>query len=232
MTLIERSYSSKIFWPKPLLSLENDGGLLVVVTSWGKPEHGQLVIDEIVKYMTAAKGDVEVTSPFEFMTCYSDLTNHLRISLQIANDILYRGVNRSEYASGVEVLVLAQEDSHVSWAQVGSPHILLHRQNRSIAPLAIQYDHSFEMTIRGGWCPPLASRLLGVEPVCPLSCGEIMIKPEDQLILLSASQIPQALWSWNSGSVDLAKVTSEMVRQDGDQHFWLGLVQNFQRFNL
>ncbi|MBX3041353.1 MAG: hypothetical protein KF789_11660 [Bdellovibrionaceae bacterium] len=223
MRIQERSYSSKIFRPKPYLHAEADGSLLVVATSWGQPEHANLVADEIAKYVTAAKGDVEVTSPFEFLTCLSDQANHLRIGMMIANDILYRGENKAEYVSGVEVLAIARSGEEIAWAQVGAPHLLLRREGRPLVPLATAFDHSFELSLKGGASAPLPSRLLGVEPTSNIVCGDLRAGDKDLLVLLASSMLPQSLWT-AAGPLDLQAVTRHLVQEDPDLPFWLGLV--------
>lgn len=224
MKVTERSYSSKVFRPKPHVHAEADGTLLVIATSWGLPEHAQLAVDEIVKYVTAARGDVEVTSPFEFMTCYSDLANHLRIGMLIANETLYRGQNKSEYVSGVEVLAISKRGHQISWAQVGAPHLLLQREHRPLAPLAVSFDNSFEIGLRGETVAPLPSRLLGVDPSCAIVCGDVHVQDEDQLVLLSSSVLPTSLWT-NPGKLQLGSVSNQMVAESSENPFWLGLVE-------
>lgn len=223
MKLQERSYSSSLFRPKPLVHLEQDGSLLVVATSWGLPEHASLVRDEVVKYVTAARGDVEVTSPFEFMTCLSSEANYLRIALLIANDVLYRGENKAEYVSGVEVLAVSRREKQIAWAQVGAPHLLLRRPSRPLVPLATSFDHSFEVSLQGKREAPLPSRLLGVDPSCNIVSGDLAVGSEDLLVLLSSSLLPGSLWT-EPGPYDLGNLTSSMVKESAESPFWLGLV--------
>lgn len=223
MKIQERSYSSKIFRPKPHLHLDSDGQLLVVATSWGQQEHAAMVSDEIVKYVTAAREDVEVTSPFEFLTSLSPLANNLRIATLIANDVLYRGENRTEYVSGIEILTIARVGRQVAWAQVGSPHILFKRSERPLVPLAPSYDHSFEISLRGGVAAPLPSRLLGVDPTCNVVCGDLNTSAEDLFVLLSSSNLPTSLWQ-TQGPFDLQGITQRMVAENSDEPFWLGIL--------
>lgn len=223
MKLQERSYSSKVFRPKPHIHVEGDGQLLVIATSWGQPEHAALVADEIAKYVTAARGDVEVTSPFEFLTCLSSEANHLRIGMLIANDVLYRGENKAEYVSGVEVLALSRKESQIAWAQVGAPHLMIRRPGRPLTPLATSFDHSFELTLKGQRPSPLPSRLLGVDPSCNIACGDLLAGQDDLLVLLSSSGMPSSLWT-APGPFDLQNLTSHLIRDDADAPFWLGLI--------
>lgn len=223
MKVLERSYSTKTFRPKPHLVSEADGSLLVIATSWGLPEHAQMVADEVAKYVSAARGDVEVTSPFEFLTCLSDECNHLRISFLIANDLLYRGENKNEYVGGVELVAISRVGHQLSWAQVGAPHILLSREGRPLVPLATSFDHSFELGLMGQKPPPLPSRLLGVDPTCQIVCGDLQVNDNDHLILLSSSTLPQALWT-SVNPFDLGSVTRQMTSDDPDHPFWVGQV--------
>ena len=135
MKLQERSYSTKMMRPRPLIHQEDDGSLIVVTTSWGQPEHAQTAQDEIVKYVNAAKSDVEVTSPFEFMTCLTDEANYLRIAFLIANDILYRGENKTGYYAGVESFALLRRGSQIAWAHVGFPSLLIKKKKINFAAL-------------------------------------------------------------------------------------------------
>lgn len=224
MKLQERSYSSQLFRPKPVIHAESDGSLLVVATSWGEPEHANKAIEEVVKYVTAARGDVEVTSPFEFMTVLSDQANYLRIGVLIANDMLYRAENKAEYVSGVELLVLSHQGSQLAWAQVGAPHVLLQRKSRPVSPLAVCYDHSFEIGLRGEKSvAPLPSHMAGLDPSCNIVSGDLQVQEGDRLVLLSSSQLPSSLWTSQSSS-DLQSITKSMIEVDADQPFWLGLV--------
>lgn len=224
MKIVERSYSSKIFRPKPLIFSQSDGSLIVVVTPWGQPEHAQKVMDEIVNYVSATSGDVEVTSPFEFLTCLSDDANYLRTSLLIANDQLYRSENKNEYLSGVEAVVLMKNKQKVSWAQIGSPHILIKKTNMSLTPYAIDFDLSFDLTKNNNLLAPLPGKLLGIDRSCQISCGDINVDDGDQLLLLSSSLLPAALWVACSDGVDLDKVTKAMVSEQAEMPFWAGLI--------
>lgn len=224
MILQERSYSTKILRPKPVIHKEEDGSLIVIATSWGDTEHASRVVDEVVKYVNAAKSDVEVTSPFEFLTCLSDEVNYLRIALHIANDLLYRGENRREYFSGVEVLALLNRGSQVAWAQVGNPSLLIQRRGQSLQPLSISMDLSSEMATVGDALAPLPSQLLGLDPSCNVQCGSTRTQEGDQLLLTAGSSIAPSLWM-KDAKTDFATITQRMIQGNPDAPFWMGLIQ-------
>ena len=225
MKIKERCYSTKVIRPRPLLHLEPDGSLLVVTNSWGQPEQAQNAMNEVVKYINGAKSDVEVTSPFEFLTCLSDEVNYARTGILVANEMLYRGSNRNQYFSGVEILTLSRRGNQVAWAQVGSPNIYLQRNQRRLQPLSVCQDLSSEIEEEGGSLPPLPGQLMGLEMSCNVQCGSTVVRSGDQLILLSSSCITSALWSKDSAKLDLAEVTKLMIQESPDSPFWLGIVE-------
>ncbi|XGC81278.1 hypothetical protein ACES2L_02125 [Bdellovibrio bacteriovorus] len=222
MKLQERSYSTKILRPKPLIYQEDDGSLIVIATSWGQPEHAQRALDEVVKYVRAAQSDVEVTSPFEFLSCLTDEINYVRTGILIANDLLYRGENKMEYFSGVEILAIFKRGTQVAWAQVGAPTLMIQRKNRSLQALSIGNDLSSEFPDLN--LPPLPAQLLGLEPTCYIQCGHTHVVEGDQLVLLASSNVATSLWSKEYQEADLSTITTRMIQEDPEAPFWLGLV--------
>lgn len=224
MKLQERSYSTKILRPKPLIHSEDDGSLVVVATSWGQPEHAQRVVDEVVKYVSAAKADVEVTSPFEFLTCLTDEVNYVRTSILIANDVLYRGENRNQYFSGVEVLTLFKRGPQVAYAHVGCPSLFLQRNGQHMQPLSIGLDLSSELQDNMNPLPPLPAQLLGLDPTCNIQCGHTYVREGDQLVLLASNSVATSLWGRESYQQDLSAITNGMIQESPESPFWLGLI--------
>ena len=224
MKLSERSYSTKSVRPRPTIYAEPDGSLLVITTSWGDTDLAGRVNEDIAKYVQAAVADVEVTSPFEFLTCLSDEANYLRVALLIANDSIYRGDNRGEYAGGVETLVLFQRDNKLAFAQVGSPNLLIQKRGMGLAPVSVSYEASHELSSSFETYPPLPQQLLGVDPTLNIRSGELRIDDEDRLLVYSGAFWPQSMWSATENGDDLHQVTQKIVQKSPDAPFWLGLV--------
>lgn len=220
----ERSYSTKILRPKPFLYQDEDGSVVVIATAWGSTENSQRVSDEIVKYIQAAKSDVEVTSPFEFLTCLSDETNYLRTAILIANDIVYRGDNKLEYSSGVEVLALYKKGNQVAWAQVGKPSLLIQKDGQSLQPISMGFDLAVELGTVTEKLPPLPAQLLGLESKCHVQCGSFKVDTNDQLVLLSSTSIPASLWQKEFSNLDMEGITRRMIQDEPENPFWLGLI--------
>ena len=222
MKIQERSYSTKILRPKPLIHREDDGSLIVVATSWGQPEHAQRALDEVVKYVGAAKADVEVTSPFEFLTCLTDEVNYVRTGILIANDLLYRGENRTEYFSGVELMAIFKRGSQLAWAHVGCPSLFIQRRNQRLQPLSVGLDLSSES--ESSQLPPLPAQLLGLDPTCYIQCGHTAVQTGDRLVLLASSRVATTLWTREGNTLDMSAVTTGMIQESPDSPFWLGLI--------
>lgn len=223
MKLQMRSYSTKMMRPKPVIHEEDDGSLIVIATSWGQPEHAHRVAEEVSKYVGAAKSDVEVTSPFEFLTSLSDETNYLKIAIQIANEQLYRGENKLEYFSGVEVLALFYRGSQLAWAHVGQPNILIQRKKIPLQPLSMGLDLSSEIVAGSATMAPLPAELIGLDPTCYIRCGSTRVEIGDRLALLASSKLAPSLWS-HEEEADFSAVANRVIQEAPDAPFWLGLV--------
>ena len=221
MNLIERSYSGKIIRPKPHLVVNEEKDLIIICTSWGAPEHAEKAAEEIQKYVHSAKADVEVTSPFEFLTCLTDEVNYLRTSLLIVNDYLYRSENRTEYYAGVEALVLFKRGRQLAWAQVGGPSILIQRSGGSMQPLSVSGDFASEKQDLMG---PLPQNLLGTDRSCFINVGHTTFDENDKLVLVASSILSTHLWR-RSQDLDLNGITQSMIQENSENPFWLGIVQ-------
>lgn len=224
MKLTERSYSTKILRPRPAVYAEPDGTLLVISTSWGSPEHAQRVNDDVAKYVQAAKADVEVTSPFEFLTSLTTEANYLRVAALIANEAFYRGDNKNEYLAGVETLILLRSGRQVAYAQVGSPHLLIQKTGMPLSPVAVNFEISLELNEAGETpLPPVPHALLGVDRSLNIRAGDFRIDDGDRLVLYAGSFWPESLWNIAANN-DLQQITQKMVQKNPEAPFWLGLV--------
>ncbi|HEY8269328.1 MAG TPA: hypothetical protein VIG33_00445 [Pseudobdellovibrionaceae bacterium] len=222
MRIEERSYSTKIVRPRPAIYIEPDGSFIVISTSWGDPEHGLKVNDDIAKYIQAAKADVEVTSPFEFLTSLSVEANYLRIATLISNESLYRGSNKTEYQAGVETLLLLRKGSLMAYAQVGSPHLLIQKKNQLVTPISVGFEAVLEMSGEDqDLLSPLPQSLLGIDGNVNVRTGDFRIDESDRLLLYGGSVWPKSLWS---PDCDFQQLTQKLVQASPESPFWLGVV--------
>ena len=195
-----------------------------MASCWGPGDHSQSIVDDIVKYVTAAMSDVEVTSHFEYLSCLSDQANYLRIAALLANENIFRGENNSEYVSGYELTVLLKHGNQLSWAQVGGPHILIRRKGQPLMPLTVQLDVSSEV-FSTKFLAPLPQWLLGLDSTCQVYCGDVRCDIQDQLVLISAHHLSKTLFTENSlDRLSLEKVTQWMIQENPESPFWIGLL--------
>lgn len=224
MKLVERSYSTKMFRPRPEIHLEPDGSLIIVSTSWGNPQHAARMNEDLAKYVQAAKADVEVTSPFEFLTSLTNEANYLRVATLIANESFYRGDNKAEYQAGLEILLLLRTGSQIAYAQVGAPHLLIQKSDHFMAPISVSLDAGLEMMGEDGRVlPPLPQALIGVDTNLNIRAGDFRVENSDRLILYAGSVWPESVWSAKQNA-DLHHFTQKLVQKSPDTPFWLGLV--------
>lgn len=214
MKIVERSYSAKVFQPKPHVHVSDDSQVVIITTSWSQPEHGQKVTEEISKYLEAARSDVEVTSPFEYLPILSKPANDLRIALLIANEVLHRTENRQEYSAAVEVAILMEHGQSISYARVGGPQILAHSAHYGLQPVSVEGRLNSE---------PLPTNLLGLESGCLIQAGTRLVGEGDQIVLLSTPLVAGSLF-YPAPSLSLQDATQRIVQDFPHQPFWLGMI--------
>jgi hypothetical protein len=224
MRITERSYSTKSFRPRPEIYIEPDGSFVVVTTSWGSPEHAGRFNEDVAKYIQATKADVEVTSPFEFLTSLTNQANYLRIATLITNEAFYRGDNKAGYQAGVETLLLLRTGSQMAYAQVGAPHLLIQKSDKMMAPVSVNLDASLEMSGEdGSLLSPLPQVLVGVDTSLNIRVGDFRVEDSDRLILYAGGAWPESIWN-ASYSSDLQQLTQKLVQKNPEAPFWLGIV--------
>lgn len=224
MQIKERSYNTKIFRPKPILRWEIENQFLMVATNWGAIDSAHKILDEIAKYVTAAQGDVEVTTPFEFLPQLSPQANALRIATLLANELIFRSDNRNEFVAGIELCLILKTKSQLSWLQVGQPHLYFKQGASLIQPLSIIPDLSFDHITPNKATAPLPKDMLGTESILMPHVGHCLVHPNDQLLLISRPQAPADLGLLTQNSIDLKEITLSLTQENQDSPFWLGLV--------
>lgn len=225
MRFEERSYSGRISRPTPEVHIEDDASFGIVATPWGNRSSAKKVIDTLKDYVLSARQDSEVTSPFQKLTCLSITANTLRAGLMLANDVIYREDNKSEYTAGVEVLVFAKFEQELAYAQVGNPNMYVARSGLPWIPLTGQIDLSSELSSTENILSPLPQNLIGLHTTTNLSVGSIRLQPQDRVIFLSHSHISQSLFSPPNVEPTISSISDKLSRQYPELPFWLGIYQ-------
>ncbi len=224
MTFKERSYSGKVFRPRPEILVEADGQLVIIATPWGPRSSAKKVIQVIQDFLHSVQHDAEATSPFAMLTCLSPKANYLRIAIKLANDLIYNEDNKNEYTSGVELFVMIREPNELIWTQVGYPFALLDRSQRPLVSLGAQHDLVVEYSKFQTSMPPLPQKLLGLDPSSDFSVESLHPLPQDRVILLARSGLPANIHTLSSEKRDLESVSQVLAKDDADLPYWLGII--------
>jgi hypothetical protein len=219
----ERSYAGNLFRPRPEVYLEEDGSFGVVATPWGPRNGAKRVIEILKDYVLSARQDMEATSPFQKLTCLSPLANSLRVALMLANDSVYREENKSEYISGVEVLMFSHQAGELAFAQVGHPNLYLARPTYPWIPLSIQVDLATELSAPKEMLAPLPQNLIGFHTTTNLNISSFKTQPGDRLIMLSHSHAAATVFSTPFEKSNLDAISASISAQHPHLPFWLGV---------
>lgn len=223
MALEERSYSGRLFRPKPEVHIEEDGSFGVIATPWGARQSAKGTVELLKDYVLSARQDNEATSPFQMLTCLSPLANTLRVATLLANDSLYREENKAEYMTGVEVLVFAHQLGELAFAQVGYPHLFLARQSMPWIPLSVQIDLSTEMSSPPDLLPPLPQNMIGLHTTTNLNVSSFKTQPGDKLVMLSHSVVSHPLFTLSFERAKLDAISESLAVENPELPFWLGV---------
>ncbi len=215
----QRSFNSTMFRPKPTVHLAFQNSLLLVATVWGAQEAADRVIQEITQYVEASRGDVEVTSPFKFDPGVGNEANALRVGCMLANEMLLRVLNQSEYQAGVEIFALSSFANMWSWAQVGQPQAFIQRKGFSNLPVATPLDLRTAMG-KADLHSPLPQKLLGIESSIAVQYGELSLQKNDQWMLVAAHDLPKEFFT--KKIENLETFTNLWIKTHPDYPFWMG----------
>lgn len=221
MKITHRSYRGKSIRPSPVVHCEEDGGLLLIVTPWGKPSVAEKSIETVSDFILSSRNDAEATSPFQRMTCLSPLANNVRVAMMLLNDSIYREVNKLDYEGGIEVLICAKHQGEIVIAQVGQPHAFINRPGLPLAPISTVLDMSMEMSQPPDLLPPLPAQLIGVYSTSNFYVQSYHAHESDQLIFLSRSYFPMEFLNLPTNMRTLDGMTKLLSKDQPDVPFWL-----------
>lgn len=224
MMFSERPYSGKSFRPRPEISLDPQAKTLIVATPWGPRAAAKKVIDRMTDYLALAREDKEATSPFPRLSCLSNQANSLRIAALLANEVLYREDNRTEYKAGVELFAATFEDDEFVFIQAGNPQVLLGRADRTLLPLGSQIDLAFDLSEGHKLLPALPAQLLGLDSSLNLNINSFRARSGDKVLLLSHSHLPEDLFHMRGRDTELDTVSRALANAHPDLAFWLGIL--------
>lgn len=224
MKLFERSfYSEKGLRPRPFVHLNEAEGILIIITNWAQRINPKKIISTVENYLLSSKVDDEVTSPFISLPQLGKSANHLRTSLLLLNDAIYKEFNKQELNSGVEIFVGFRNGGEFVFAHVGQPNILISRKDKNVLPLYQNLDLSLDLS-EGKVLAPVPSKLIGIDAQIDIETQSFKPQDGDKLILLSFSWIPQEFLTLKSNKRSFESF-SKILADSPEQSSWLGILE-------
>ncbi len=218
----ERSYSGRLFRPRPEIHFDTSSKILIVATPWGSRSAARKAIERILEYLALAMGDHEATSPFQRLSSLSPMGNNLRVAALLANDAIYREDNKTEYKAGVELFACIFDEDECIFLQTGNPHVLLERNGHPLMPLSSQIDLAFDMSEGAIVLPPLPAQVIGIDSTANMNINSFRVQKGDRIVLLSHSFLPSSLFGLKPGDTSVDRLTQTLAETDADLAFWLG----------
>ncbi len=222
MILQQRNYKGQFSYPQPIIFNDENHLLTVIALPWGNSDITEQGLQVFSDYYLSSLDDVESTSLFEKLSCFSDTLNNLRIAALLTNDYIYKHHNSSNLLGAMEFLAIAHTKNQISWIKVGGPNIFLCRREQNISPLAVSFSLQEELT---SCVSPLPKNLLGVEKHCNMMLDSFILQENDHLILTTKNCLQTDFYSSSSQNRELQNISSLITSADPKQPFWIGLYE-------
>jgi len=222
----DRFFIGKNRRPKTILHEGLNGKLLIAATPWGSSDPLKDFFETIEGFLSSALADADSTSPYGMLDCVDSLTNQLRVSLLLANERFYRSVNSVEYFSGIEVLILMQNNRQLSWAKVGGIGMALQNSQQKLNTISMSASLDMEFS-KDRTLPQLPVDTVGLNSSCNLQFGSLLLQDSDQILLFSGVDVLRPLFCEESLNFDLNQVTQKIIKQEVNSSFWLAHVNPF-----
>lgn len=163
-----------------------DNQLIIFLRSWNGVDANQAVLDEITHFLSAASADLEVTTPFEFIESLSSMANKVRISVLLANDMIFKTENKEKYLQGFELAIVFRSQQEIAWSTVGRFEIKVTKNKKNIS---VSHGGQF---LDDQVLLPVA--LLGLDHEPTVLTGSVSIKNLDEIQILSSFDDQTTYW--------------------------------------
>lgn len=223
INLSEQSYGGKKFRPTPVCYLEKDSNLLICITSWGKENIADGIVDSIKNFLSTASEDTDVTVPYARKQNLNQKGNILRMAIIMASERIFKDHNKDEYTAGFEIFAAIQEGPQWTYVSCGQPSFILNRQGLGTLPI----NHSLDLNLlvpKSSIIDPLPNQMLGLGQHPPIQYGNIKLKKSDKLLLASRVYLPGSFYSLNYEDFQIQTITQTLAEDSLDMPFWLGFI--------
>ncbi|MDE0118470.1 MAG: hypothetical protein OXM55_00485 [Bdellovibrionales bacterium] len=230
MKIQERSFSGKIFRPKPKCYLSSNKKLMTAITPWGQEAADtQDLFENIETQYNFLSEDKESTQPFPKLMSLTPIENDMRTTIIQINQNIFDKINQEEYAMGFELFFATVVGNILTFIQIGQPVVLIdqpHQYLRSIGQTVTPpLNHkTLSPQKRGTAHPPLPYQLLGIHEDISFHPFFFRFQSEDRLILLNRNVIP-AKWFYLKREERTVDKLSQLAAEDNPHiPFWLGII--------
>ncbi|MYE07702.1 MAG: hypothetical protein F4X95_03000 [Oligoflexia bacterium] len=226
MKIQERSFSGKIFRPKPKCYLSSNKKLMTAITPWGQEAaNTQDLFESMETQYNFLSEDKESTHPFPKLMSLTPIENDMRTTVIQINQNIFDKINQDEYAMGFELFFATVVGNVFTFIQIGQPVVLIDRPHQGLriigqtATPPLSHKTNKKMPH-----PPLPYQLLGVNEDISFHPFFFRFQPEDRLILLNRDTIP-AKWFYLKREERTVDKLSQLAAEDQPyMPFWLGII--------
>lgn len=219
----ERSYGGKKFRPNTEVDFESSNNLLLCVTSWGQKEISTRVTESIKSFISMSGDDTERTMLYAKKDTLNRMGNALRMAVISASEKIYKEFNQDEYTSGFEIFAAIQEGPQWIYVSCGQPSLVLCRKSMGIIPLFQSIDLNV-INPQSSILNPLPNHLLGLGQHPPIHYGNIRLKKNDRLALISRTYLPNSFFKMPVSDFNSDNISQSLANDQLDTPFWLGLI--------
>lgn len=225
MNLNELYFNKNIKIPKISVSkYESDLIFYTFIKCWGLSIDTTSFSERIFNEFQLLQEDKEATTPFAYEDSLSIEENALKSSLKLLNSNILSTYNKEEIKLGLEVSSFCLKKNYLFWANIGQPHLLLHRKSIGLLQLHNQNDLSFDYSNSSQ--NPLPKNVLGLHNTINLTVNKIKLKKSDKLYLISRPYISPSIFKLALEDITLKNIATSLSKDNNQLSFWIGELSN------
>lgn len=211
-------YRGSFVFTAPSLVTNSSEELFIAATPYGSRIDLEDSLSEFLNEFERQSSDLDATSPYPKLTCFSDYENLLYTTVQFLNDYMYSNFNKEKMNLGCDFFCMLKKENVIYFTQIGWPMILLNRANST---LPICSDFSF-LPKNKNKAPHLPTSILGLESSINIKIQQLNVAEHSNLLLLKSNDSPDSLMSIYPA--DLNSIANSYADVNPEQGIWLGKV--------
>ena len=211
-------YRGNFVFTAPSLSSNASGELMVAATPYGNRSDLESCLSEFLNEFEKQSSDLDSTSPYPKLTCFSDYENLIYTTVQFLNDYIYSNHNKDKVNLGCDFFCLYKVEKVIYFTQIGWPAVLLNKNGNT---LPICSDFSFAPKDKSE-SPYLPTSVLGLESSINIKIQQIDISDSSDVLLFKSNDSPDTLMSIYP--TDLSVIANSYAEVNPEQGLWLGKI--------